>query len=214
MSEDGLTTPVIGICAVMERARWSFWDQPAHLVSDSYVGAVQRAGGAPVLLPVDDPSSVELLLSRCDGVVLIGGADVDPSSYGARRNPATEATYPRRDAFEIEVVRQSMRRELPLLGICRGMQILNVALGGTLVQDLGGENPHRRRLGGFEGTEQAIRLRPGSRAERAAGEATHSGCCHHHQAIDELGDGLTISGAASDGVVVRAAVAQLRPLAV
>lgn len=156
-----------------------------------------------MLLAVHDASAARALVRLCDGVILIGGADVDPSSYGAQRSPATEATYPRRDAFEIEVVRQCQRDEVPLLGICRGMQIMNVALGGTLIQDLepSEENAHRRRLGGFEGTEQVMALRPGSRAARAAGQASHVGRCHHHQAIDELGEQLAISGTAADGVI-------------
>src|ERR687883_1629955 len=89
--------PLLGICAVRERARWSFWDQMAHLVADSYVGSLQRAGGLPIILPIDrePPSRVADLL---EGLLLIGGADVDPATYGATREPGTEATYPERDA--------------------------------------------------------------------------------------------------------------------
>ncbi|MGD9735176.1 MAG: gamma-glutamyl-gamma-aminobutyrate hydrolase family protein [Solirubrobacterales bacterium] len=194
--------PVIGICAVAERARWSFWDQRAHLVSDSYVGTVQRGGGIALLLPVAPPGAVPALLARVDGVMLIGGADVDPKTYGAEPHPATEATYVERDEFEVEVVRLARQRRLPLLGICRGMQLLNVALGGTLVQDLLAqpENPHRRRLGSFDGTGQTVRLEPGSRAALAAEEHEHVGCCHHHQAIDRVGEGLLTTGVAEDGV--------------
>jgi putative glutamine amidotransferase len=194
---------VVGICAARERARWSFWDQPAHLVAESYVSAVQDAGGLAVLLPVD-PYADGRLLDLVDALLLIGGADVDPAVYGAEPDPATEATYPERDDFEIEILNGALRRELPVLAICRGMQILNVALGGTLRQDLAGadgENIHRRRLGSFDETENHIELEEGSLVARAAREATHVACCHHHQAIDVLGEGLVVSGrAVEDGL--------------
>src|SRR5205085_495752 len=135
----------IGICAVRERARWSFWDQDAHLVADTYVAAVKRAGGIAMLLPID-LRAPGVLLERIDGLLLIGGADVDPASYGAEPHPATEATYPERDRFEIELLTGALARGVPLLAICRGMQLLNVALGGTLEQSLvaeDGSNPHR-----------------------------------------------------------------------
>src|SRR5690349_11217563 len=99
--------PVIGICAVRERARWSFWDQEAHLVADSYVAPLQRAGGIAVLLAVDTRAPLGLL-DRLDGLMLIGGADIDPSFYGAERDPATESTYPERDRFEIALLRGAL----------------------------------------------------------------------------------------------------------
>ena len=196
--------PVIGICAVHERARWSFWDQTAHLVADTYVSSVQRTGAVAVLLPVDARAPIELL-DRIDGLLLIGGADIDPSSYGAAREPELESTYRDRDDFEIALLLGAMDRGLPVFGICRGMQVLNVALGGTLVQDLPareGSNPHRRALGTFEGTEHTITLEPGSLTAEAAGEVVHLASCHHHQAVDKLGQGLVVSGRAEvDGVI-------------
>jgi putative glutamine amidotransferase len=199
-----MTEPVIGICAVRERARWSFWDQTAHLVADTYVAAVQRTGAIALLLPVDRRTPLELL-DRIDGLLLIGGADIDPSSYGAERDPDLESTYRDRDDFEIAMLKGALQRSMPVFGICRGMQLLNVALGGTLLQHLPeveGSNPHRRVVGTFEGTEHTIALAPGSLTAEAAGEEVHTARCHHHQAVDGLGKGLVVSGRAEvDGVI-------------
>ncbi|HTP23737.1 MAG TPA: gamma-glutamyl-gamma-aminobutyrate hydrolase family protein [Solirubrobacteraceae bacterium] len=196
--------PVIGICAVRERARWAFWKQDAHLVADSYVAPVQRGGGVAVLLPVDARAPLELL-DRIDGLMLIGGADLDPASYGAQPDPATESTYPARDQFELAMARAAIERDMPVLAICRGMQILNVAFGGTLEQNLvasDGSHPHRRVVGTFEGNEHTVTLTPGSLAAGAVGEHAHIARCHHHQAVDDLGDGLVVTGRAdSDGVI-------------
>jgi putative glutamine amidotransferase len=208
--------PVIGICAVRERARWAFWDQTAHLVADTYVAAIQSTGALAVLLPVDPravsegagsaPGAMEVpeqLLDRIDGLLLIGGADLDPRSYGEEPQPGVETTYRERDEFEIALTRAAIERGMPYLGICRGMQILNVALGGNLNQHLAlddGTTPHRRIVGTFEGNEHEILLEPGSLAARALGEERHEGRCHHHQAVDRLGNGLVVTGRAVDGV--------------
>ena len=195
--------PIVGICAVRERARWSFWDQPAHLVADSYVASVQRTGAIAVLLPVDERAPLELL-ERIDALLLIGGADIDPALYGAEPDAALEATYPERDRFEIALLRGALERELPVLGICRGMHLINVALGGTLQQDLvdeRGGHPHRRVHGSFEGTEHRAALAAGSLVAEAAGEEAHVVRCHHHQAVAELGEGLVATARSADGVV-------------
>jgi putative glutamine amidotransferase len=196
--------PVIGLCAVRERARWSFWDQTAQLVADSYVSAVQRTGAAALILPVDVRAPL-VLLDKIDALIVIGGADLDPASYGAERDPLTESTYPDRDTFELALLRGAIERGMPVLGICRGMQALNVALGGTLVQhvpDVDGASPHRRVVGSFDGNEQTIALAPGSLAAQAVGEEQHVGRCHHHQAVDKLGDGLVVTGRVeADGMI-------------
>lgn len=193
--------PVIGMCAAYEVAAWSVWRQHAHLVPDTYVSEVQRAGGLAIALPVD--ANPEPLLDLVDGLLLVGGADVDPSMYGAERDPLTEATVPRRDEFEIALVRLAAERDVPVLGICRGMQIINVAFGGTLrqhVTDETGATTHRRRLGGFEGTDHIVDLDAGSLAAQLAGETEHCVHCHHHQAIDAVGAGLIVTGRGRDGM--------------
>jgi len=191
--------PRIGICAAPERAHWSVWHQDALVVATNYVSAVQRAGGLAILLPPDpelvaEPGdAIELL----DALLLAGGADIDPECYGAETDPQTRDMVPARDAFEIAMARAAIEADLPVLGICRGMQLINVARGGTLTQhlpDLLGHEEHRRALGTFDGTDHDVELAPGSLAERVAGEARHQAKSHHHQGIDRVGEGLVVSG--------------------
>jgi putative glutamine amidotransferase len=190
---------VIGMCAALERARWSVWDQEALLLPRNYVDAVQRAGGLALILPVDalvveDPSEV---LDLIDGLVLAGGADIDPGSYGEQAHPETADTAPERDVFEIALTRAAIERDLPVLGICRGMQLINVARGGTLLQHLPerfGHHEHRRVVGSFDGADHDVLLTEGSLAARAAGEVRHATKSHHHQGVDRLGEGLVVSG--------------------
>jgi putative glutamine amidotransferase len=194
-----MARPVIGICAALERARWSVWDQEAILLPRSYVDAVQDAGGLALLLApdarlVDEP---EEILERIDGLMLAGGADVDPSSYGHAAHPETVGTIPERDRFEIALVREAIERDMPVLGICRGMQLINVALGGTLVQHLPdhyGHHEHRRVLGSFDGADHDVDVRSATLAGEVVGEARHATKSHHHQGIDSLGVGLVVSG--------------------
>jgi putative glutamine amidotransferase len=195
----------IGVCAVFETAQWSFWSDKAALVPISYHRAIVRAGAIDVPL-VPDPRVVadpDLLLDIVDGLLLIGGIDVDPRRYGDAPAAELEVIDSERDDFEIALMRRAVERDLPLLGICRGMQILNVALGGSLRQDLGDElnAVHRPRLGTFEGTEHEVEVASSSLAALAAGEGTQVIHSHHHQAIDALGDGLAVSATAVDGVV-------------
>lgn len=194
-----MSRPVVGICAGIEQARWSVWDEEALLTPRSYALAVERAGGLPVLLvppenPVHDPDA---LLDLVDALLLAGGADIEPAAYGAEPHAETVGTVPQRDAFEIVLARRAMERDIPFLGVCRGMQLMNVARGGTLLQHLPethGHHEHRRTPGTFDGADHDVRLQPGSLAARAAGETTHSTKSHHHQGVDALGEGFAVTG--------------------
>ena len=195
--------PLIGVCTTLERARYGVWDGDAMMLPRSYVEAVQRAGGVALMLPPDaavaaDPDRV---LDLLDGLILAGGRDVDPATYGAERHPVTDESRTERDEFELALARRAMERDLPLLGICRGMQVMNVARGGTLFQHLPehvGHEDHRRSLGTFDGNDHPVHLAEGSLAARAAGEIRHGTLSHHHQGIDRVGEGLRVSGWADD----------------
>jgi putative glutamine amidotransferase len=193
-----MTAPAIGICAAIERVSWGVWNEyEVTLVPRSYVGAVQAAGGLGIVLP-PDPAAVadpDLLLDRVDALILAGGADIDPASYGAEPHPETRGTWPDRDRFELALAQRALEREMPLLGICRGMQLLNVALGGTLDQHLPESvgNEVHRALGGTFGEHQ-VRLAPDSLACAAAGMESFVVRSHHHQGVQQVGEGLRVSG--------------------
>jgi putative glutamine amidotransferase len=191
--------PRIGLCTALERARWTVWDQEAFLLSRSYADAIARAGGIALMLPPDTwvAEQPDDVLDALDGLVLAGGADIDPGAYGEPRHECTINTRPERDAVEIALARRALELDLPLLGICRGMQLLNVACGGTLIQHLPddvGHTDHRRALGSFDDADHDVRLAAGSLAARAAGELVHATKSHHHQGVDRLGEGLVESG--------------------
>jgi putative glutamine amidotransferase len=200
------TRAVIGICTALERARWGMWDQEAVLLSRSYVQAVQQAGALALMLPPDEQllEHPEEALEKIDGLVLAGGADIDPASYGEQPHPQTLDTVPERDRFEIALVRAAIERDMPVLGICRGMQLINIAYGGTLLQHLPerfGHHEHLRVPGTFDGADHDVELLEGSLAARAAGETHHATKSHHHQGVDRLGEGLKITGcSAMDGL--------------
>ena len=199
--------PIIGIPACYEQAQFGSWEQPTALTPFTYVEAIQRAGGIALIIPPDaalaaDPDPV---LDRIDALLLAGGSDIDPSKYGELRGHATDHTTPVRDDLELSLTRGALERDLPILGICRGLQLLNVVRGGTLVQhlpDVRGVKPqHRRNAGTFVGNEHEVALVPGSLAAAVAGETVHSTLSHHHQAVASLGEGLIVTGTADDGVI-------------
>jgi putative glutamine amidotransferase len=199
--------PVIGLCTALERARWSVWDQQAVLLPRNYVDEVNRAGGLAVLLPPDAQlvECPEEALELLDGLLLAGGADIDPASYGAVAHAETQDSVPERDAFEIALTRAAIERDLPLLGICRGMQLINVALGGTLEQHLPehlGHEEHRRVIGTFDGSDHDVEVLEGTLAMRVIGAGVHGTKSHHHQGVDQLAEGLNV-GARSprDGLI-------------
>jgi putative glutamine amidotransferase len=190
---------MIGICAARTEASWGVWEQRAVLLPFAYITAVQRFGAIALMIPPDpeledDPDRV---LDLVDALILAGGNDIDPANYGADRHPETKGTVPDRDSFELALAQRAWERDIPVLGICRGMQLINVARGGTLIQHLPdevGHGDHRRVPGSFDGSDHYVHLTPGSLAARAAGETVHVTKSHHHQGIDELGDGLEITG--------------------
>jgi putative glutamine amidotransferase len=198
--------PLIGVCAAVERTSFGVWkDEPAVLLPLSYARAIHGAGGMMAMLPPDRRATEhpDELLDRLDALVLGGGADIDPESQGADAHPETVGSNPDRDRFEIALARGALERGMPLLGVCRGMQIMNVACGGTLDQhipDRIGHELHRPVPGTW--AEHEVRLEPGSLAARAAGSERLVVKSHHHQGVDEIGRGLAASGWAVDDKVI------------
>lgn len=190
---------MIGIVGALEQARYGIWDRPCVLTQVSYIEAIQRAGGIALLIPPDTAVSAEpdAVLDRIDALVLAGGSDLDPATYDAVPHPLTVDTVPERDEIELALTRRAVERDMPVLGICRGMQLINVAFGGTLLQHLPeivGHDDHRRHVGTFEDTEHDVMLMEGSLASGAAGEHHHATRSHHHQGVDRVGEGLIVSG--------------------
>jgi putative glutamine amidotransferase len=204
-----MTAPRIGVCSAVEHARWGPWDREVFMNPTSYVERIWQAGGLAIQLPPDPRAQddADPYLEGLHGLLLAGGADIEPSFYGAPKDPHTVGTTPLRDAFEIAVTRAAIDRDMPVLGICRGMQLLNVALGGTLIQHLPdsvGHEEHRRFLGSFEKADHPVRIEPASLAARVCGELEHKTYSHHHQGVDELGEGLLATGWATIDSLVEA----------
>ena len=190
-------SPLVGVTTYREQARWGAWDTMAVVLPATYTEAVERAGARALLLPPTDADPAPLL-DVLDGLLLSGGADIEPAVYGAEPAPETSGTRPDRDRFELALLRGALERGLPVLAVCRGMQLLNVALGGDLVQHLPTNEDHRREPGTF--TRHPVEVVAGTRLASIVGPSL-TVPSSHHQGLGRLGAGLVVSGRAPDGVV-------------
>ncbi len=195
-----MARPVVGITTYVTRASFGVWDAESVLVPADYVNAVERAGGRPLLVPPSD-DGVEETLDALDGLIFSGGSDLDPELYGQEPHPETVGIVDVRDRAELALLTAALARELPVLAICRGAQVLNIARGGDLVQHLPevvGNERHKHTPGEF--AEHDVTLEDGTRLGSLLGkrEPVKS---HHHQGLGRLGDGLRVAARADDGVV-------------
>ena len=191
--------PVVGITTYLTRAAWGAWDMEAALVPADYVRAVERAGGAPLLVPPG--ADTEATLAVVDGLVFSGGSDLDPELYGDDAHPETNGVVRERDEFELGLMQAALARDVPMLAICRGSQVLNVALGGGIEQhvpDRVGSDAHKETPGVF--AEHDVEVVPGTRLGSLLG-ARHDVKSHHHQGFGKLGAGLREAARAPDGTV-------------
>jgi putative glutamine amidotransferase len=195
--------PVIGLTTYKQRAQTGVWDVTAAFLPAVYFEAVQRAGGIPVLLPPQpaDSEAVSRVLDGVDGLIVTGGADVDPARYGQDAAPETDKPHLERDAWEDALLTAAIERELPFLGICRGMQVLNVNRGGSLhqhVPDVVGDD--RFRIGNGQFATNEVVTEPGSELDALVG-AKLPVKSYHHQAVDAVGEGLRVTARTGDGIV-------------
>lgn len=195
--------PVVGLTTYLEQSRTGVWDVPASFLPDVYIQAITRAGGTVVLLPPQPtgPGVADRVLDGLDALVLTGGKDIEPARYGQAPHPDTDEPRPDRDAWEFDLLERALAQDLPVLGICRGAQVLNVLRGGTLHQhlpDIVGDDRYQRGGGVF--SDAQVTVRAGSVLARIVGEAVEAKL-YHHQAVDRLGEGLVASAVTADGVV-------------
>jgi putative glutamine amidotransferase len=191
--------PVVGITTYLTRASWGAWDMDAALIPADYVRAVERSGGAPLLVPPG--ADVDTTLTVVDGLIFSGGSDLDPELYGDRAHPETNGVVRERDDFELELMRAALERDVPVLAICRGSQMLNVALGGGIEQhvpDRVGADTHTHTAGVF--AEHGVDVSPDTRLGELLGDR-HEVKSHHHQGFGELGEGLREAARAPDGTI-------------
>jgi putative glutamine amidotransferase len=193
--------PVVGITSYApEQVRWGAWEVPAALIPLAYVESVERAGGRPLIVPPSE-EGIEETLDALDGLILSGGEDLDPDQYGAEAHPETQGVNPDRDRAERALLEGALARDMPVLAICRGSQVLNIARGGDLVQHLPevvGNEKHKPTPGVF--ADHEVELKPGSRVgELLGGRAPIKS--HHHQGYGSIGEGLVESAWAEDGTI-------------
>ena len=192
--------PLIGISSYCEVARWGVWELRATLLPQTYPDAVAGAGGVPVLLP--PMPGIEAAAERLDGLIISGGPDVEPDRYGAERDPQTKVVRPERDAAELALFQAALARGVPVLGVCRGMQLMNVALGGTLIQhlpDVVGHDGHSPAVNGMG--EHKVTVGESGCLAAILGPGNLAVPTHHHQGIDRLAEGLTPTAWAEDGMI-------------
>lgn len=193
--------PRVGLTTYREPASWGVWSMPADLLPVDYANGIHAAGGVPLLLPPSDPGIAPVALDAVHGLLVAGGADVDPARYGADRAAATGPARHDRDEWELALVRAAVDRDLPVLAVCRGMQVLNVALGGDLRQHLPddiGSDLHCPTVGAHG--RHGVVLAAGSTLRAVLGEHAEV-ATYHHQGLGRLGAGLSATGWADDGVV-------------
>lgn len=205
----GAAAPVIGVTTYLERSQTGVWDLPASFLPKAYLDAVTDAGGIAVLLPPQPvtPDVARRVLGSVDGLIVAGGADVDPRRYGQDAHERTGAPRTDRDAWEDALLTAAIELDVPFLGICRGAQMLNVALGGTLVQHLPDVVGHERyQPAPAVFGEARVSVERGSRLDTIVGDAdepegTLPVHVYHHQAIDRVADGLTVTARTDEGVI-------------
>jgi putative glutamine amidotransferase len=202
---DAAVKPIIGLTTYLEHAGTDGCGTvSAAFLPETYLAPVIAAGGVPTLLPPQPvvPGVIEHLVSRLDGLVIPGGWDVDPALYGQEAHPETDKPRPERDAWEQALIREAIRQDVPLLCICRGEQLLNVTLGGTLHQHLPEVvGTGHYQLGGYEFNKIQVEVRQGSRLEQLIGASPEPVPVSHHQAVDRLGEGLIAAAWSEDQVV-------------
>jgi putative glutamine amidotransferase len=195
-----VTRPVIGVTTYLTQARWSYWDEEAALVPTAYVQAVERAGGRPLLVPPSE-DGIEETLDAVDGLVFSGGSDLDPALYDQEPHEATTGVIPERDRAELALLEAALARDMPVLAVCRGSQVLNIARGGDLVQhlpDVVGDEKHKHTPGTF--ADHGVTLEQGTRLAALLGD--HAPVkSHHHQGIGRIGHGLRVAAHAEDGTI-------------
>lgn len=195
-----MTAPVVGISTYRESAAWGVWHQPADLLPSGYSRSVEDAGGVPVLLPpVAAPGAATVVVSRLDALIISGGADLDPATYAEEPHPETAPPRPDRDTWELALLAAAEERGLPVLGVCRGMQVMAVAAGGSLVQHLPDVLGHEEHSPGGDAYGEVRVDVVGPRLASLVGERLGVSC-HHHQAVREH-PGFSVAARAADGTL-------------